>query len=137
MKKGSKKFSAIEKNAKDTPIGDVKELKWEGEEVQAESKTKIEEDTGTGQAVILRFFEFGVNVEEFKKHKPTAQELFNSHYRGMTSLMWGDGLKPFEGVEPRLQFSKDKKKYRFIMACVPSAGNVLTDKPKTLSQLLQ
>lgn len=135
--KTPKKFKAIEKNAKDTPMGDVKELNWEGEEVQAESTTKIEDDQGTGQAVILRFFEFGVNHETFKAHKPTGQELFNSHVKGIQSLLWRDGLKPFEGVEPRLQFSKDKKKYRFILACIPSAGNVLTDKPKTLSQLLQ
>lgn len=132
----SKKFKAIEKNATDTPVGDIKDLQWEGEEVRAESKTKLESDTGTGQAVILRFFEFGANPETFKQHKPTAQELFNSHKRGIESLLWRDGMKPFDGVEPRLMFSKDKSHYRFIIACIPSAGNVLTDKPKTLSQLL-
>lgn len=137
MKKSPKKFKAVEKLAKDTPVGDIKDMRWEGEEVQAESQTKITEDTGTGQAIILRFFEFGVNVEAFKARKPTAQELFNSHIKGMQSLLWGDGLAPFEGVEPRLQFSKDKKRYRFIIACIPSLGNVLTEKPKTLSQLLQ
>lgn len=132
----AKKFKSIEKNATNLPSKKVEDLQWEGEEVQAESQTKIQEDTGTGHAVVLRFFEFGANVETFKKHKPTAQELFNSHMKGIESLLWRDGLKYFQEVEPRLMFSKDKTKYRFIIACVPSAGNVLTDKTKTLSELL-
>ncbi len=132
----SKKFKAIEKHAKATPMGDVKDLKWEGEEMQVESETKIESDTGTGQPIVLRFFDFGANPEVFKKHKPTAQELFNSHIRGIESLLWRDGLRQFKEVEPRLMFSKDKTRYRFIIACVPSLGNVLVDKTQTLSQLL-
>lgn len=125
-----KKFKVKEKDAKDAP---VKDIEWEGEELVAESETKLESDLGTGQPIVLRFFDFGANVETFRQHKPTAQDLFNSHLRGMESLLWRDGLKPFEGVEPRLMFSKDKSHYRFIIACIP---NMLTDKPQTLSQLL-
>lgn len=132
MKKG-KKFKAIEKDAENAP---VKDIIWEGEEVQAESTTKISEDTGTGQAIIIRFFDFGSNAETFKQHKPTAQELFDSHRRGIEAQLWGDGLKPFEGSEPRLMFSKDKTHYRFIIACIPNRGNTLFDKTRTLSQLL-
>lgn len=134
--KMAKKFKAIEKNAVDLPSKKVEDLQWEGEEVQAESKTKIESDKGTGQAVILRFFEFGANFEAFKQHKPTAQELFNSHIKGIESLLWTDGLKIYHEVEPRLMFSKDKTKYRFIIPCIPSNGNVLVDETRTLSQLL-
>ena len=128
-----KKFKTIEKDAKDAP---VKDIPWEGEELGAESETKLEIDQGTGQAIILRFFDFGVNLETFKNHKPTAQELFNSHMKGMESLLWGDGLKPYEAIEPRLMFSKDKKYYRFVIACIPNSTNVLADTPKTLSQLI-
>ncbi len=134
--KMAKKFKAIEKDAVNLPSKKVEDLQWEGEEVQTESKTKIEEDQGTGQPVILRFFEFGANFETFKQHKPTAQELFNSHIKGMESLLWSDGLKIYHEVEPRLMFSKDKTKYRFIIPCIPTNGSALVDTPRTLSQLL-
>lgn len=132
----AKKFKSIEKDAK-LPGDQHGDLQWEGEEVRAESKTKLEDDRGSGRAVILRFFDFGANVASFKEHKPTAQHLFNSHIKGIESLLWRDGLTFFKEVEPRLMFSKDKTKYRFIIAAVPNASNVLADKPKTLSQLLQ
>jgi hypothetical protein len=134
MKKNTK-FKSIEKNAKNVPTVD-KDILWEGEEVTAQSETKIESDTGTGQAVIIRFFEFGANPEAFKLHKPTAQELFNSHRKGIESLLWRDGLRLYEGIEPKLMFSKNKKNYRIIITCLPPKGSVMSDEPKTLSQLL-
>lgn len=131
MSKG-KKFKAIEKNAKDSP---VKNIEWEGEELGAVSDTKLEFDTGTGQAIILRFFDFGVNFEAFKQHRPTAQELFDSHRRGIESFLWRDGLKPYEAIEPRLMFSKNRKNYRFIISCIPRLGETLLDKTKTLGEI--
>lgn len=137
----SKKFKLIEKDATieskfhgKTELGNVE---WEGEEVQAKSKTVLEDDRGTGTPVVIRFFDFGANPKVFKEHKPTAQELFDGHRKGMESLLWRDGLRPYEGVEPRLMFSKNKMHYRFIITCIPSAGNVLTDKTQTLSQLIK
>lgn len=133
-----KKFKAVELNAKDVPWQkeEDKDLLWEGEEVSAQSDTKIEQDKGSGQAITIRVFEFGANVEIFKQHKPTAQELFNSHWKGMESLLWRDGLRPFEGSQPRLVFSKDKTKYRFYIPCIYSFYKVVTEKHHTLTELL-
>lgn len=131
--KSNKKFKTIEKvktNSKE------EEILWEGEEVTVQSDTKIESDLGTGQAIVIRFFEFAANPDAFKQHKPTAQELFNSHRKGIEALLWRDGLKPFEGVEPRVMFSKDLKHYRFITTCIPNSENTMIDTPQTLSQLL-
>lgn len=128
-----KKFKVIEKEAINAP---VKNIEWEGEEIGVTSETKLEDDKGTGQEIILRFFDFGANVETFRRYRPTAQELFNSHRKGIEALLWRDGMKPFDGVEPRLLFSKDKTSYRFVIACTPSSGNTLIDKTNTLSQLL-
>ena len=128
-----RKFKTIDKETQDAP---VKNAVWEGEELGAISDTKLETDLGTGHEVVLKFFDFGVNVEAFKQHKPTAQELFNSHRMGIESILWRDGLKPYEGIEPRFMFSKDKNFYRFIITCVPRAGRVISDTPQTLSQLL-
>lgn len=126
-------FKTIEKNAKNAP---VKDIVWEGEEISVQSDTKLEEDKGTGQAIILRVFDFAANPEVFKQHKPTAQELFASHLQGMRSLLWRDGLAPYEKVEPRLIFSKDKSSYRFIIPCIATVGSVVIDKPQTLSQIV-
>jgi hypothetical protein len=128
------KFKAIEKDAVDAP---AKDIRWEGEEVAVDSGIRLDADTGVGKAIVLRFFDFGSNLEAFKQHKPTAQELFDSHRRGMESLLWKDGLKPYDAIEPRFMFSKDKSHYRFILACIPTLGNVLADTPRTLTQLIK
>lgn len=130
--KGLTKFKAIEKNPIDRPEN---EIQWEGQELGAISDTKLEFDTGVGQAIVLRFFDFGANPEAFKQHIPTAQELFDHHRRGIEALLWKDGLKPYEAMEPRFMISKNKEYYRFIISCIPRAGQVLTDKTKTLSEL--
>jgi len=129
-----KKFKTVDKETNDAP---VKNAEWEGEELGVISDTKLEQDLGTGHEVVLKFFDFGVNEEAFKQHRPTAQELFNSHRGGIEALLWRDGLKPYEGLNPRFMFSKNKKFYRFIITCIPMAGRVISDTPQTLSQLLQ
>lgn len=137
MAKG-KKFKAIEKDAtvkskfaKKTDIGDIE---WQGEEIGAESTTKINEDTGTGIPVILRRFTFAVNHQAFKDHKPTEQELFNSHKNGIMALLWSDEMRPYEAIEPRIIFSKDKSHYTIFVGCIPKG--VLNEKSQTLSELL-
>ena len=108
---------------------------WEGEEVMVESETKLEADTGTGPKVILRTFEFASNPQAFKQRIPTSQELFNHHLKGMQGMLWSDGLKPMEEIEPRLIFSKNKKGYRIFIACKPLLGQVVLEKPQTLSEI--
>jgi hypothetical protein len=127
----TKKFKLTELEAKDSP---VKNIDWEGEQLQTESNTKIEQDTGTGQEIVLRFFEFAANPQAFKDHKPTEQELFESHKNGIMALLWSDELRPYEAVEPRIMFSKDKTHYRIIVGCISSS--MFVDKSRTLSQLL-
>jgi len=127
----NKKFKLTELDAKDAP---VKDIEWEGEELGTESKTKLEEDKGVGQALVLRFFSFLANVDVFKQRKPTAQELFTSHKMGIEAMLWKDGLVPYKEIEPRLVFSKDKSQYRFIISCLPNQA--LVDSPQTLTELL-
>lgn len=126
-----KKFKVTETNAKDAP---TKDIEWEGEEVQAYSDTKLTDDIGKGTPVIIRVFEFGANIEAFRQHKPSPQELFDSHKKGIESLLWTDGLTSLQGVEPRLIFSKNQQKYRFFITCTPT--ETLLDNPKTLTELL-
>lgn len=108
---------------------------WNAKEIAVESETKITDDVGVGETVILRSFEFGVNPQAFQHKKPTSQEIFNSHLRGIESMLWADGLKPTDDVEPRLIFSKDKTHYRIFVAAKPMRGHILREKPKTLSEI--
>ena len=133
MSKANKKFKVTEVDAKDAP---TKDIEWEGEEVQAESTTKIQEDKGTGQAIIIRFFDFQANPEAFKNEMPTGQQLFNSHKTGMEAMLWTDGLTPCEAIEPRILFAKDKSHYRFVVSCIPSSGNTIIETTKTLEDIL-
>ena len=137
MAKG-KKFKAIEKdvtvNSKFATKSDIGDIEWEGEEIGAESTTKIQDDKGTGIPIILRRFTFAVNPEAFKDHKPTEQELFNSHKNGIMALLWSDEMRPYEAIEPRIVFSKDKSHYTIFVGCIPKG--VLNDQTNTLSQLL-
>lgn len=149
MTKQKKSINTDKFKTKETTL-DKGKIEWEGETVQAESKTNLEQDTGSGIPVVLRFFDFGANVESFKNYKPTAQDLFNSHLKGIESLLWRDELKPFLEVEPRLMYSVDGKNfepyspkgkqythYRFIVACVPNKSLVSAfENTQTLSQLL-
>lgn len=128
----AKKFKVLEKDAKDAP---VKDIQWEGEEVGVESTTKLQSDKGTGQEIILRFFDFAANPESFRQHKPTEQELFEHHRKGMEAMLWNDGLTPCFAIEPRLLFSKDHTQYRFVLSCIPSLGNTIIEKAHTLSEL--
>ena len=109
---------------------------WYAQTHTSESKTHLEDDTGSGDAAIIRMFEFGVNHEAFKQHQPTKQELFNSHYKGIEVMLWRDGLKVMPEVEPQLTFNKKKTKYRIFVGAKPMKGHLLTEQPKTLSQII-
>lgn len=101
--------------------------------VEATSDTNLELDTGYGNAVVIRCFEFGANPTVFKEHPPTKQELFNSHQNGIQMALWKDGLKVLSSVEPRIVIKEET--YMIFVTAVPSRGNVLSELPKTLSQL--
>lgn len=128
----NKKFKVIEENAVDAP---VKDIEWEGEHLQAESETKIQDDQGTGQQFIIRFFDFKANPGAFEEHIPTGQELFNAHRKGIESMLWADGLVPCEVIEPRILFAKNKSHYRFVVSCTPSIGNSVIEKTDTLTDI--
>jgi len=119
----------------DAPDAPVKDVAWEASQASAESSTHLEDDAGYGEPIVIRMFEFAVNPEAFKAHKPTAQELFNTHLRGIEVMLWKDGLQILPEVEPRMQMGK--KKYRIFVGAKASRGNILPwqVKPQTLTEV--
>lgn len=109
---------------------------WQGQTVEVQSDTHLEDDHGTGEHVIIRTFEFLVNPEVFGRHTPTLQDLFNDHKKGIAALLWQDGLTPIAEIDPRVVFSKDNRKYSIIVTARPSVGQAVVDKSFTLSELI-
>lgn len=118
-------------------LSDEKNIRWNANTVEADSGVHLEDDHGTGAAAIIRVFEFSANPEVFKIHKPTNQELFNAHVHQIKMMLWGDGLEVMEEATPRVKISKNKKNYRIIIGCKPRLGQILNDKPRTLSELMK
>lgn len=108
---------------------------WRGQTVEVESETKLEADKGTGIPVIIRSFQFATNPQAFEHHKPTAQEIFDSHRAGISAMLWTDGLRPIESESPRLVFAKDNKSYMIFVTCTTGLGQTLIETPKTLSEI--
>ena len=138
MAKKTKKSLDVQK------FGGVEELgslhingyQHEASSIEAQSETRLEQDTGEGGAAIIRRFTFGVNPEAFAQHTPTMQELFNYHHKGIEIALWRDGMAIITEVQPRVIFDKQNTKYHIFVGARPLRGHVLRETPQTLSQIV-
>lgn len=108
---------------------------WEGQEVQVNSDPVI--DPGTGETVLMRVFDFGANPEALKRDKPSKQQIFDNHIKQIQTMLWSDGLEPMKELNPLIQVSKKKEKYRIILWCRARAGVVWSDKPQNLQDIMK
>lgn len=113
--------------------------KHEASTVEAKSEqTHLEDDLGEGNAVVIRCFTFQINLEHPERileRRPSKQDLFNSHIRGIETALWKDGLTPHLDLTPRITFDAKKLQYSIFIAAVPMKGWALNEKPQTLSEL--
>ncbi len=109
------------------------EGEYTGQTIEVHSDTKLEDDKGTGDAYILRTYEFGTNPE-FLMKMPDAQTIFDSHMRGISGMLWSDGMTPVTDLEPKIIFSKDRRKYLIMVWAKPSIGQTILETTKTLSE---
>lgn len=109
------------------------DVPWQASNVEVESDTKLEDDKGEGSAAIIRCFQFGTNPTAFKEHLPTKQELFNSHLKGIETMLWRDGLKIMTSVTPQIVIGKTG--YQIFVGAIPQKGHILHEKPQTLSEI--
>ncbi len=122
----------VEQNAVNSP---VKDIPWEASQLNTESKTHLEDDSGTGAAAIIRIFTFAANPEVFKVHKPTKQELFNYHSKFIEMMLWKDGMKVVPEVAPKILINRKKTKYRIMVGAMPQKGHILREQPQTLTEI--
>src|SRR3990167_8290501 len=72
-------------------------------------------DPGGGPVNVIRVFTFKMNPE--KKLLPTGQEIFSSHAKQIETILWGDGLRPLDGVSPRVIIDNKNSLYRIFVPC--------------------
>lgn len=115
-----------------------KEQNYDASAVEAQSQTKLEDDLGEGNAVVIRSFTFQMNLEKpelFIERAPSKQEIFNSHIGGIEMALWKDGLKVYDEVAPRMTFDVQKLQYTIFVPAVPRNGYLLQQKPQTLTEI--
>ena len=107
----------------------------EVESVEAQSKTTLEMDQGTGKPIIMRSFTFKADKKVFEIAPPTKQELFNAHARGLEMSLWRDGLVFEQLHEPHILFNKNYTSYTIFVVATPANGQTVLEKPQTLSEI--
>ena len=109
---------------------------YHGQTIEVKSDTKLEQDTGTGEAMVMRTFQYIANKEMFKNGRPSSQAIFEAHQKDIAGLLWSDGLTPATDVEPTFIFTPDYSKYLIMVWARPSIGQTLVDNTKTLTEIL-
>lgn len=103
----------------DAGVLDQKGVEWEATGAEVHSDVHLEDDKGTGKAIVIRSFDFLANPETFKHHTPSKQELFNAHKIQIEGALFADDLKVYEDVAPKVMISKNRKYYRIVVAGLP------------------
>ncbi len=120
-----------ETHALDAPVENVH---YDLQNLEVKSETHLEDDKGGGGAAIIRMFEFGMNPQAFMEARPSKQQLFNSHYKGIELALWKDGMKVIPEVNPRIVVDAKAGNYKIFVGAQPQKGHMLMEQPKTLSQ---
>ena len=106
------------------------------ESIETQSKTQLEQDRGEGGAAIIRCFTFGVNPTAFQEARPTQQDLFNAHIKGIEVMLWRDGMTLMVDVQPRILFDQKSMIYKIFVGARPAKGHILKEIPQTLRQVV-
>ena len=126
-----KKEMAELKPGEGVTVGDTK---YEyGADLHAEGTPLV--DPGIGKTVSIRVFQFKMNPE-MKKNIPDKQSLFNSHAKQIATILWADGLCPFEETPPHVIINKKKGFYQMLIPCEARPHQIFFDRPQNLNQVL-
>lgn len=115
---------------------------WQGQTIEVNSDTKLEQDTGEGDPIILRSYVFKANPQTFKDFKdkhgtfPPAQAIFSSHQKGIEAMLWQDGLEPAQEIAPRVIIGKKGDEYLIMVGTRVRRGHTLLQKTKTLTEII-
>ena len=94
-------------------------------------------DPGVGKTITLRSFDFAIpqniKLEDFPKDK---QKIFNDHSKLISTMLWADGLVPYEGASPRVIINLKKRQFKIIVPAQARLGITFIESPKSLTTML-
>ena len=135
----NKEVKQFKKEMEDLKQGDgvkVGDTKYEyGADLSTEGTPLI--DPGVGKTVSIRVFKFKINQKKLKDFPADKQLIFNSHAKQISTILWGDGLIPFESINPRVIIDLKKGFYNIFVPCEAKRDVMFMEKPKNLSELVK
>ena len=135
----NKEVKQFKKEMEDLKPGDgvqVGDTKYEyGADLSTEGTPLI--DPGVGKTVSIRVFQFKINPQKLKDFPADKQLIFNSHAKQISTILWGDGLIPFESINPRVIIDLKKGFYNIFVPCEAKRDVMFMEKPKNLSELVK
>ena len=94
-------------------------------------------DVGEGKQVLIRVFTFKINPEKAKEVGfMNKQSIFNDHAKQISTILWGDGLRPLEDTSPRVIIDAKKAIYQIFVPCEAKTGVAFVDKSKNLQEIM-
>lgn len=109
----------------DEAIG-IKEHKWYGKQDQTDDN--LMQDTGKGEPIVIRNFEFRLDPT---KNKPTKEQILTPEYiKHLQTLLWADSLRMV--MDPTVRIEKES--IYIAVACQARSGAVLPEEPKYLQE---
>jgi len=122
----AKEFEFALSEDKELGIG---QHKWYGKEDRTDDT--LMHDTGKGEAVVIRLFEF--KFPPTLEKLPTEEELLTPDYmKHLHSQLWGDGLRIV--LKPRTSITKEGCK--IFVPCQATTGNSHLEEAKLLQEYL-
>ena len=117
----------------------IEEVKYEyGANLDAEPVPVI--DPASGKTLTIRSFDFAIppqlNLAYFPSNK---QQIFNDHVRLIKTMLWADGLIPYEGnkeTAPKIVVNLKERKFRIIVVAQARSSTSFYEKPTALNKLL-
>lgn len=86
-------------------------------------------DPGEGGSNVIRQFMFKMNPET-RRNFPDRQALFNAHAKQITTILWGDGLRPLEEFSPRVIIDMKRGIYKIFVPCKSAKGVIFSEKDR-------
>lgn len=97
-------------------------------------------DSGTGRTLTLRSFDFAISPNVKLSHFPKSkQQIFNDHAKLIKTMLWADGLVPYEGnvrTDPKVIINLKDRSYKIIVVAQARSSTSFYDKPTSLNKLL-
>jgi hypothetical protein len=85
-------------------------------------------DPGGGPVNVIRVFNFKMNPE--KKDFTNKQAIFSAHAKQIETLLWGDGLRPLENINPRVILNNKQGIYQIFVPCGAAKGVIFSERDR-------